>query len=59
MVKKEKINPTIVVEDNGKKAFINPSCERCGTEMRLTGGGPLGSKDYECMHCHAKMTRGG
>jgi len=53
MVKKE-----IKIEDKKEVKSLN-ACSRCGTEMKLTGGGPLGSKDYECPECHAKMTKGG
>lgn len=34
-------------------------CSKCFAEMIITGGGPLGSIDYECPKCHAKMTKGG
>ncbi|MBU2685701.1 MAG: hypothetical protein KKF27_20860 [Gammaproteobacteria bacterium] len=50
-------NPIIKIRKLDNKEAIK--CERCRNDMELTGGGPLGSKDYECFECHAKTTIGG
>lgn len=56
---KPKAESTILKEKN--KEIIK--CERCGKEMEITGGGPLGSKDYYCNPnnggCGLRTTIGG